>query len=367
MKWAIVVLMTLHGLVHLMGPAKAFGWAELPQLAQPISRVGGVAWFLAALALLATAMSFAVSLRDWWAIGLVAVVCSQAVIVSSWGDARFGTLPNVVLLLVVVWGFMSQGPPSFRAEYRAAVATRLVDVPEMPTLTEADLAPLPEPVRRYIRLTGAVGRPRAHHVRAVWAGRIRAGPDDPWMEFTAEQWNFPDEPARFFHMDARRAGLPVDVLHVFRGGEASMRVRMLSMIPLVDARGPELTRAETVTLLNDIALLSPSALAGPGLRWESIDDRSARVRYRLGSIETTAVLHVNDAGELTDFVSDDRLAASRDGSTFEARPWSTPVEAYRDVGGLHLMSRGEARWHTPEGEYAYVEMELLELEVNGGR
>jgi hypothetical protein len=366
MKWALVGLITLHALVHLMGPAKAFGWAELPQLAHPMSRTAGVAWLVASVALLSAATSFALSVRHWWVIGLVAVVCSQAVIASAWGDAKFGTLPNVILLLVVVWGFMSQGPPSFRAEYREAVASRLVHVPTTPALGERDLAALPEPVQRYLRVSGAVGRPRAHHVRAAWRGRIRAGPDDPWMEFRAEQWNFPAEPARFFLMNARRAGLPVDVLHAYRGGEASMRVRLLSMIPLVDASGPQLTKAETVTLLNDMVLLAPSALAGPDVRWEAVDDRSARARYRVGSIEVGAVLHFNAVGELVDFVSDDRLAASPDGAEFQQRRWSTPVGDYRDLGGLHLMSRGEGRWHTPEGGYDYIELELLELEVNGG-
>ena len=26
--------------------------------------------------------------------------------------------------------------------------------------------------------------------------------------------------------------------------------------------------------------------------------------------------------------------------------------------------RGEGRWHPPEGEYVYIELELMELEVN---
>lgn len=366
MRWAVVALIALHGLIHFMGPVKAFGWAELPQLTEPISRAGGVVWLVTALAVLATAAGFALSIPYWWVVGFAAVAGSQAVIVASWGDAKFGTIPNLILLGVVAWGFMSQGPASFRAEYRNAVAARLAEVPEMSPLTDAELAPLPEPVRRYLRVTGAVGGPRAHHVRAAWRGRIRAGPDEPWMEFTAEQWNFPHEPARFFLMDARRSGLPVDVLHAYADGEAGMRVRLLSMVPLVNAAGPEMTRAETVTLLNDMALLTPSALADPAVRWEPIDDRSARATYRVGAHEIRAVLHFDDAGELVDFVSDDRLAASPDGTEFTPLRWSTPVGEYRDVGGRYLMTRGEGRWHAPEGTYTYVELELLEFEVNGG-
>ena len=48
MRWTLIGLLTLHGLIHLMGFAKAFGYAELPQLMQPISREWGVVWLLAA-------------------------------------------------------------------------------------------------------------------------------------------------------------------------------------------------------------------------------------------------------------------------------------------------------------------------------
>ena len=189
------------------------------------------------------------------------------------------------------------------------------------------------------------------------------------MEFRAEQYNFVHEPARFFLMDARRSGLPVDVLHAFEDGSASMRVRLLSLIPLVDARGAEMTRAETVTLLNDMALFVPAALADPELqgrlRWEALDARSARVFYTVGLNEVSAVLHFGEGGELVDFVSDDRLAATPDGKEFVQWRWSTPVGDYREVGGVRVMSRGEGLWHAPEGTYAYIELELLELEING--
>jgi Family of unknown function (DUF6544) len=38
MRWILLVLMGVHGLIHLMGFAKGFGYADLPQLTQPISR-----------------------------------------------------------------------------------------------------------------------------------------------------------------------------------------------------------------------------------------------------------------------------------------------------------------------------------------
>ena len=57
MRWALIGLLLLHGFIHLMGFAKAFGYAEMPQLTQPISREWGVVWLLAGGLVVATALT----------------------------------------------------------------------------------------------------------------------------------------------------------------------------------------------------------------------------------------------------------------------------------------------------------------------
>lgn len=367
MRWLFLALLAVHGLIHFMGFAKAFGLAELPQLSQPISKPAGVAWLVAGLALLATAALFLLAPGLWWAVGLPALLLSQVLVGLSWRDARFGTVANVLVLAGVAYGSAAQGPFGLRAQYRDAVRERLARAVTPPLLTEADLVPLPEPLRRYLRVTGCLGQPRVHHFEASWRGRIRATASDPWMPFTAEQYDFVAEPSRFFFMQAVKSGLPVDVFHAFVGGAASMRVRLLSLFPLVNARGPEVTRAETVTLFNDLCLLAPPALVDPSIAWEPIDARSVRGHYTVGSNTVSAVLRFDDAGELVDFVSEDRLAASPDGTRFVREPWSTPVRDYRSFGPRRLPSRGEARWRAPSGEFAYFEATLVGFEANPTR
>ncbi len=105
MKWLFAGLLLIHGLIHLMGFAKAFGYAELPQLTQPISRTLGAAWLAAALLFLASVVALFAWPRGWWLIGAAALVLSQVVIVASWRDAKFGTLANALVLVGVAVGF----------------------------------------------------------------------------------------------------------------------------------------------------------------------------------------------------------------------------------------------------------------------
>jgi hypothetical protein len=60
------------------------------------------------------------------------------------------------------------------------------------------------------------------------------------------------------------------------------------------------------------------------------------------------------------------LAAADDGSEFVKMRWSTPVREYRSFGPLRAFTRGEGVWHAVDGQYAYIELELLDLQVNGG-
>jgi hypothetical protein len=44
--------------------------------------------------------------------------------------------------------------------------------------------------------------------------------------------------------------------------------------------------------------------------------------------------------------------------------WSTPIGGYRPYGAVRLASRGEGRWHEPDGEYAYIELTIDEVQYN---
>jgi hypothetical protein len=363
MRAVFAALLVVHGLIHFMGFAKAFGFAELPQLRQRVSRPMGVLWLVAGLLILVGAF---LPWRAFWVVGLLAVVASQAAIVSSWADAKFGTLINVVALAAVVYAFAARGPASLAAEYAADVARALRSPSAPGIVTEADLQRLPQPVQNYLRVTGAVGQPRPSNVRARWKGRIRGAATDPWMGFTAEQFNtYGPSPSRLFLMDATMKGLPVDVFHRLVGDAATFRVRLLSLFPLVDAKGPEMNRSETVTLFNDMCMLAPGALADPAIRWDSVDALSARVTYTRGPETISAELRFAASGMLVDFISDDRSRASPDGNSFTRLRWTTPVREARSFGPFRLVARGEARWHAPDTPgFAYVEMELLDVAYN---
>jgi len=358
------VFLVVHGLIHLLGFVKAFGLADLPQLNHPIPPGLGVVWLLATLLFLAAAATLFVWPRGWWLIGACAVVVSMIVIGTAWSDARFGTIGNVIAAIGVVFGFLAQGPFSLRAAYEHDVGRELAHVAPAARIDEADLARLPLPVQRYLRTAGVVGRPRVRNFHVRMHGRIRSGPDARWMPLTAEQYNVADEPARLFYLNASMYALPVQGYHRFIASAASMTVKAAALVPVVRASGSEMSRSETVTLFNDMCVMAPATLVGRAVEWEPVDARTARAVFTNAGHTIRAELTFNEAGELTNFSSDDRSQISPDGGSMRRVRWSTPLGGYRAFGPVRLASRGEGWWHEAERAYAYIELTLDEVRYN---
>jgi hypothetical protein len=184
------------------------------------------------------------------------------------------------------------------------------------------------------------------------------------MPLSAEQYNFVDDPARLFYLSASMFLVPVQGYHRYMGRSASMRVKAAALVSVVDVSGSEMHEGETVTMFNDMCFMAPATLIDRGIEWEPVDDRTVRARFANAGHAIRAELSFNEAGELTNFWSDDRYQTSPDGKSVKNVRWSTPLAGYRSFGPVRLASGGEARWHEPAGEYAYIQLELDEVQYN---
>ena len=66
-----------------------------------------------------------------------------------------------------------------------------------------ELEKLPPPVRRWLAVSGTVGRPRATTVRLEQRGEMRTAADKPWMPVAAEQYFSVNPPGFVWSVNAR--------------------------------------------------------------------------------------------------------------------------------------------------------------------
>jgi hypothetical protein len=230
-------------------------------------------------------------------------------------------------------------------------------------ITENDLVHLPPIVQKYLTYCGVVGQEKAICMRITCEGRIRSKPDDVWMTFESVQYNFLEEPTRLFFIKATKNGIPATGLHMYRDETATMEIKLAGLFKIVDAKGIEMNKGETVTVFNDMCLLAPSTLTDTRIEWEIIDSLNVNARFTNGNISVVATLVFNDKGEMINFLSNDRYETA-DGKNYKNYPWSTPVHGYSQFNRIRIVSSASLIFSRPESDFCYGEFRLKEVEYN---
>jgi len=220
-------------------------------------------------------------------------------------------------------------------------------------VTEADLEPLPEPARRYLRRMGVVGRPRDWSFRARFRGQFRLRPGQRFMPCDAWQYNTAPVPSRLFAMRIDVAGIvPMFGTDTYRHGRGRMHGRLLGIVTVADASGPELDVGELVTYVNDACMLAPSMLLTSAASWSVVDDTSFELTITDAGVAATCRVFVDERGRMVNFSTEDRYAALPGGLT--RAPWTTPIDGWAEYQGRPMPTGGRAVWHLADGDYEYV-------------
>ncbi|SDB85756.1 DUF6544 family protein [Williamwhitmania taraxaci] len=361
MRVIFLIFVTLHGLIHLLGFVKAFDLREVKELTLPISKPIGIVWLIVTALFLLYAILYILSFKYAWLIGLITVIVSQILIIYVWKDAKFGTIPNVIILSVTL---LSLGSYVMQSEFTSRVEKDFSENNTLSTdiLTESNIAHLPAIVQKYLNYTKSVGQPKIKNFRAEFVGGMRSKPNDKYMKIQSVQYNFYQKPSRYFYMTASKMSLPATGLHLYQSETATFEVRLLNWFKVVDAKGDKMNQAETVTLLNDMCFIAPATLIDSRIKWEVINDTKVKAIFKNGSISISAILYFNTTGELVNFISNDRY--DTDGKRYSNYPWATPVENYQMINGYLLPSKAKLIYQRPDGDFIYGELEYKSIKYN---
>ena len=237
---------------------------------------------------------------------------------------------------------------------------RLAQQTRSEIITEAHIEPLPEPVQRYLRYAQVLGKPRVRCAKVRQKGLMRTNPGQRWMPVEAVQYSTLAGPLSRTWYARIKLG-PLTLLNGYDrydNGAGSMLIRLLSMFPVVNARGSEIDMSALIVFINDMVMW-PTAFLSDYIHWEAIDSMSAHARVNLHGKQFSAVLRFNEDDELVDFITEDRYRSVGKGQV--QNKWSTPLRRYREVNGLRIPTEGEAVWHLTEGEFPYIQATIGEV------
>jgi hypothetical protein len=239
-------------------------------------------------------------------------------------------------------------------EYAEAKTSRVV-TPEM-------LENLPQPAQRYLRYTGVVGKPWIETARVRYEGQFRLGSDKPWMPMRAEQFYTTNPPGFVWKAKFKIGGLWImSGQDTYKNSHGHMFGKIAGLFTVFDARGEELDQGTMLRYLNETAWF-PIALLNNYITWQAEDDHSVQVTFTDGGRSVSARLLLDDEGRLVNFITQ-RYRENQGRFTLDT--WTTPMSRYGQLAGLNLPVHGQAVWKLAEGDLAYGDLEITEVDYNG--
>jgi hypothetical protein len=198
-------------------------------------------------------------------------------------------------------------------------------------------------------------------LRIQQTGRIRTAIEQPWMEFTAEEYYTTDPPQFLWLANAKLFGIPLLIRDRFYRDEGEILGKVAGTIPVAVGSGPEITQGSMLRYLNEV-MFFPSAFVSEFITWEALDETSARSTLSHDGLQVSAVWHFDDEGRIVNMVGD-RYYSHPDGS-YSMETWETPITGYAEFDGIRIPSAGVGTWKLDSGDFTYVEIEIQEIEYN---
>jgi hypothetical protein len=361
LRYGLLLIILAHGLIHLLGFVKGYQLAEVAALARPISKGAGLGW-LAACVLLLLAFGFELAKKEYWFVfALLGVVVSQGLIFTAWGDAKWGTLANLILLAVA----LADGAKwQFARRTQAEVQQITTNQPPTHTqvLTRDQLTDLPAPVQRWLTTCGAVGQPLVSTVRLQQRGLMRTQPEQTnWMTVQATQFFWVESPA--FLWQAEVTANPMVSLmgrDKFAGGKGSMDIWLWSLVPVVRAKGDKIDQGALQRYLAEIVWF-PSAAVSPYISWEAIDNRHAKATLAYQGTTGSGIFTIDEAGSVVSFAADRYLGGGPDAVL---EKWLIRIKEHRSFNGVSVPAKSEAVWQLKAGDFIWYQLEITDLHHN---
>ncbi|MGM0604871.1 MAG: DUF6544 family protein [Halobacteriota archaeon] len=222
------------------------------------------------------------------------------------------------------------------------------------TYSRNDLEGLPAPVTRYFETVLEDGQPYVRSVRLTQRGQFRLGDrSSPWKRLSATQQFTVDPPG--FIWDATITPIPyvpVRVVDAYVCGAGSVRADLGSIVPLARAdASPEVNVGELTRYLAEAVWFPTALLPTEGVRWEPIDDRTARATIDHAGTSASLTFHFDDRNLVDRVVAADRPRAVDGG--FEQTEWTGYFDEYDRKNRMVVPTAAAVEWNLPDGPLPY--------------
>lgn len=257
----------------------------------------------------------------------------------------------IIVVAVIVYG-------TFRWQTLTRELLAGIEAGRVPTAQKVvdfrELEGLPSPVQRFFRNVLKDGQPMIAAVSVRHSGTFNVGEStDQWKSLISDQRVVTQRPG--FDWDGRitmMPGLQVWVHDAYVAGEGILHATLYGLFSMVDLRDKgDMAAGELMRFFAEAAWYPTALLPSQGVRWEEVDERSARGTLTDGAITLTMLFVFNEEGLIDTVLAD---AHGRTvGGNIVPTPWSGRFWNYAERDGMIIPLDGEVSWLLREGAKPY--------------
>ena len=361
MKTLYLILIFLHAAIHTLGFVKAFSLKDIKALSQPISKPMGLLWLACTMLFLAYLILRLIHSNYAMLIGGLAVVVSQFLVIYFWSDAKYATLLNGLILMVLTINFSAfQFERTIDQEISVILEQSTDQVPS--SINPEDLLKLPLCVQNWMVQSGATKQPRTRNGFLQQKAKMKLKPEqDNWYVADAKQISEIDQPAFVWTVDlAMNPLMGIKGRDKFVEGKGEMLIKMNALFNVVDATGAKIDEGSLQRFLGELVWF-PSLALSEYVTWESITENSAKATMKYEGTEGSGIFHFNNRGDFTKFVARRYRGNEPDAAR---KDWVLTVDEYATFEGIRVPSKMKATWVLDSGDWTWLELEILAIDYN---
>jgi hypothetical protein len=361
MKAILIILMTIHGLLHLMGFLKGIRLKDFPHIKSHISGIQGVFWFFTHVIIMSAMMLYFSEKPYWWIGGIAGVALSQIMIITIWKDAKWGTLLNIIIF---GGAMVAYGEQKFEENFVSLTDSfyKTIRVPGEKGISSSDIQELPYPVRNWINRSGILQKDKIVTCRIKQKGAMKLKADQKdWIKTSSEQHFRITEPGFIWKVEMKYLGiLPMMGVDYWKDGKASLKTELLNLFSLVEEAGDKMDQASMQRYLAE-TIWFPAAAVSPYIKWTGIDSLNAKAEMNYKGIKAEGQFTFNKKGEFVKFTAQ-RFKDNK--ANAERFPWVVEATDYTTMNGVWVPIELSIKWKLPEGDFIWYKIHISQIDYN---
>ncbi|OJJ22066.1 hypothetical protein BKI52_08485 [marine bacterium AO1-C] len=358
MRIILLFLIGIHGFIHLFGFLQAFGLAKFNEISQSVSKTSGIIWLLAFLFFTLAFILRLFNSNYFWISGFLAFTVSQSLIFNYWSDAKFGTIPNLIILTVAI---ISYATFSFQTKVKKERVNMFKNstMATSKTITQKDMAHLPPAVQKWLLSVGVLDKKPVSRLHLVQDLQLKMTPEQKnWNSGVAEQY-FTTQPPAFNWTINTQMNPVLNVVgrDKLENGQGEMTIKLLSLIAVANAKQSE--KVDQATLQRYLAEIVwfPSAALSPYITWEQIDDNTAKATMHVDKTTGSGIFYFDQNGYFLKFTA----LRYKDAKDEKPTLWTASALKTEERNGIKIPVELQADWELDSGQWTWLKIKIKDI------